>query len=160
MPGIDTTNWKRVYDPDGLLSLLLPPDWETEFEDSENLLVAFPSQACEPLIQLKREPGQWSSAKDYKFSNVVCLQESIATYHDYGGGEWEVDGLPISWHAYSSQASDGERYATLCFFLLAGDNAYLLECGASEENFSDSRPLLEAIGGSIRLEPGIQSFGN
>ena len=157
---MDTSSWTRVLTEDGGLSLRLPPGWQVEpGSGGDDVLIASPRDATEPVLLVNRASETYASAKDCKTGNVVGLQSdtSLRDYTDHGGGEWAIGGRDISWHSYSYATGDGRRLRVLFYCLFASGSAYVVTCAAREDHFDAHRPTLEAIGRG--LEPATSPPG-
>ena len=82
--------WRRVPTSDGVLSVLLPPDWVVEAldaDDPDTVLFAAPADGVDPVVSVTRERvGPEVSVDDYLTGQVIYLQEKQAGHRDHGGG--------------------------------------------------------------------------
>lgn len=147
--------WRLETTADGGLSLLMPPDWVVEppdASDEDTVLVAVPTDGVDPVVVVTREQVRRDvSVSDYLTGQVISLQERQAGHRDHGGGAWTIEGLRIEWYCYGHPASSGDVMTVLLAAVRSATAAYLISCGALEENFARHRPTLERIVQSVRV---------
>jgi len=141
-------------DPQGRFSFTIPSNWaQVQAAGAE---VAFQSPVPAGVVPatvnivLEKLPSATVTLDQYDQAGEANLKQQFPDYKSLGVTQVTVDGRPAYKRVYTATIV-GRLLQLQQVYLIERDTAYVISCGAPQENFAQNAPTFDQISGTFKI---------